>query len=360
MYEPVHIFIYKLWWLILGILIMLTALVGSSILIPTAETSASAASKISSNEPVRTYDSANVITNSMSMAAYEFAETIDSAGQSIDSSGQAVTMNISRSGGYIARGLSHGVASIERVVNGRVMHIAIKPSGATTYIGSSITRGGIFVAQGVKHSLEFTFRSVGSSIASTLRLPINILGSVSHTSIVSAAIKPADNTPIPIINASPATHIEKGATVPSAQPITQPVAAALPNATPEWPIHGTITTGFGVPHWPYQPTHTGIDISDGHRAGITPVRTFKPGRVVETIHSYSGLGNHVTVDHGGGIISIYGHLASISVQTGQQVDKTAVLGLEGSTGASTGTHLHFEIRVNGQPVNPLQYINGRL
>jgi murein DD-endopeptidase MepM/ murein hydrolase activator NlpD len=66
----------------------------------------------------------------------------------------------------------------------------------------------------------------------------------------------------------------------------------------------------------------------------------------------------LVIDHGGGLSSVYGHLYSISVKAGQMVDTNTVLGYEGSTGASTGTHLHFEIRVNGQPEDPKKFIPG--
>ena len=65
------------------------------------------------------------------------------------------------------------------------------------------------------------------------------------------------------------------------------------------------------------------------------------------------------VDHGNGVTSVYGHLARISVSVGQEVDSSSVLGYEGTTGVSTGVHLHFEIRVNGQAANPHQFISGQ-
>ena len=114
-----------------------------------------------------------------------------------------------------------------------------------------------------------------------------------------------------------------------------------------------------MPHWPYQPTHTGLDISDGQPAGRSEIKPFRPGHVIDIVRSNSGLGNHVIIDHGDGITSVYGHLASIVAVIGQAVDKTTVLGFEGSSGASTGTHLHFEIRVDGQARDPLQFIPGR-
>lgn len=138
-----------------------------------------------------------------------------------------------------------------------------------------------------------------------------------------------------------------------------PVQAAIrsPNST-AWPLNGIVTTEFGVPHYPWQRTHSGIDISSARSAGTAPVTAFRAGTVIETIYSYSGYGNHVAIDHGNGVTSLYAHLSSIAVSRGQVVQSGDILGREGSTGASTGAHLHFEIKVNGQPVNPRGHIPG--
>jgi murein DD-endopeptidase MepM/ murein hydrolase activator NlpD len=66
----------------------------------------------------------------------------------------------------------------------------------------------------------------------------------------------------------------------------------------------------------------------------------------------------VIVDHGNGVTSVYAHMDSIAVKTGQEVGLDTVLGIEGTTGVSTGPHLHLEIRVNGQAANPRQFIDG--
>lgn len=124
-----------------------------------------------------------------------------------------------------------------------------------------------------------------------------------------------------------------------------------------WPIQGKVTTQFGEPHLPYQATHTGIDISSARPIGVTPITVFKAGTVV-AVNRSGGFGNHVIVDHGGGITSLYGHMADIQVLVGQQVKPGDVLGHEGSSGVSTGTHLHFEIRQNGTPVNPHAFVPG--
>jgi murein DD-endopeptidase MepM/ murein hydrolase activator NlpD len=102
-----------------------------------------------------------------------------------------------------------------------------------------------------------------------------------------------------------------------------------------------------------------MDISSGKASGVTVVKPIKPGRVIETVKSSKGLGNHVILDHGSGVTSIYAHFATISVKEGQTVDKNTPLGSEGSTGLSTGPHLHLEIRVNGQAADPRHFINGR-
>ncbi len=71
---------------------------------------------------------------------------------------------------------------------------------------------------------------------------------------------------------------------------------------------------------------------------------------------YGGYGNCVIVDHGGGIITVYGHASKILVAEGQRVETGQVLGLIGSTGYSTGSHLHFEVRVNNEQVDPMNWM----
>lgn len=123
-----------------------------------------------------------------------------------------------------------------------------------------------------------------------------------------------------------------------------------------WPLRGKVFTAFGVPHQPWQPTHTGMDISSAQPSGQTSITPFKEGTVLQVIRSNVGYGNHVIIDHGNGMTSLYAHLYSISVVPGQRVKPGDVVGYEGSSGTSTGTHVHFEVRQNGSPVNPRQYI----
>jgi murein DD-endopeptidase MepM/ murein hydrolase activator NlpD len=88
-----------------------------------------------------------------------------------------------------------------------------------------------------------------------------------------------------------------------------------------------------------------------------PVRATADGRVVFAAHR-GGYGRLVILDHGNGITTFYGHLSRITVRVGQLVKRGHILGRAGSTGRSTGPHVHYEVRVNDRPVNPLRFAGG--
>lgn len=118
------------------------------------------------------------------------------------------------------------------------------------------------------------------------------------------------------------------------------------------PVSGTITSRFGVRSGSRSGAHTGLDISAPSGTGIRPIT----GGVV-TYAAYKGsYGNLIIIDHGGGIQSYYAHCSALYVSVGQQVDSGSTIGAVGSTGNSTGPHLHLEIRINGSPVNPQEYL----
>jgi len=98
--------------------------------------------------------------------------------------------------------------------------------------------------------------------------------------------------------------------------------------------------------------HEGIDLGAAYGA---PIRAAASGTVIYCGEE-SGYGNLTVIDHGGGIATAYGHQSSIAVSCGQSVSQGQVIGYVGSTGHSTGPHLHFEVRVNGNPVDPLGYL----
>ena len=118
------------------------------------------------------------------------------------------------------------------------------------------------------------------------------------------------------------------------------------------PVSGTISSRFGSVSSVRSSSHTGLDIATSKGTGIRPIAA---GKVV-----YSGwkgsYGNLVIIEHGNGIQSYYAHCNSLYVSVGEQVDSSKTIAAVGSTGNSTGPHLHLEIRINGTPVNPQNYL----
>ena len=114
-----------------------------------------------------------------------------------------------------------------------------------------------------------------------------------------------------------------------------------------WPIGGRITQRYS---W----YHRGMDIATAYG---TPVLAADSGRVmVAGWPDNGGYGNRVEISHGNGYVTLYGHLSKVNVVVGQTVNRGDVIGLEGSTGRSTGPHLHFEVKLNGVHVNPANYL----
>ena len=99
--------------------------------------------------------------------------------------------------------------------------------------------------------------------------------------------------------------------------------------------------------------HPGIDYAGNYLASIYPI---SEGNVISIEYGYLGYGNSILVDHGNGLISRYAHLHKINVNLGQVVDKSTEIGLVGSTGWSTGPHLHLETIYMGEKINPLSLI----
>lgn len=122
-----------------------------------------------------------------------------------------------------------------------------------------------------------------------------------------------------------------------------------------WPVSGPITSPFG---WRLDPVthqyalHTGIDI--GADFG-TPIRAAAGGTVI-LAGWVTGYGNTTIIDLGDGITTLYAHQERIAVSVGERISQGQVIGYVGATGWATGPHLHFEIRVNGKPINPLPYL----
>lgn len=134
------------------------------------------------------------------------------------------------------------------------------------------------------------------------------------------------------------------------RPAPPPPPAEATDSGWAWPADGPITSGFG-PRWGRM--HTGIDI--GAPMGA-PIYAPTDGVVYSAGYNSGGYGNLTVIEHGGGLSTVYAHQSSILVSAGQAVARGQVIGYVGSTGHSTGPHLHFEVRINGSPVDPMGYL----
>lgn len=135
-------------------------------------------------------------------------------------------------------------------------------------------------------------------------------------------------------------------------------AGAPGQGTWVWPTSGQVGSRFGYRVHPIYGTrrmHTGVDISGSFGQ---PIVAANEGLVVAAYCTPGGYGCRVVLDHGGGFASLYAHQSNFAVAQGDVVSGGQVIGYVGSTGASTGPHLHFEIRVSGGPVDPMAYYAG--
>ena len=193
-----------------------------------------------------------------------------------------------------------------------------------------------------------------SSLKAELRILAGVLALLIFLPLVAVVV---------IANAGVA---EVAATLVSVNPTTHQVEIHDPNgklvsqieASTVWPVQGIITLEFGMPDLPFQLYHTGIDIANKSGKIGDPITPFMAGTVVSAGPVIQGCGLCVLVDHGNNITSIYMHMSAVQAVAGQVVKPGDVIGLEGATGWATGPHVHFEVRVNGVPVNPRAFMVG--
>ena len=128
--------------------------------------------------------------------------------------------------------------------------------------------------------------------------------------------------------------------------------------------HGTASPNKGFCSWPttvslitqyYSWYHNGVDIASGRGVAMPPILSCRSGTVVRAGWDPFGLGLHVIIDHGSGYQTVYGHLSKLDVSYGDSVGRGERIGLMGSTGRSTGPHVHFMVKYNGVAQNPLDY-----
>jgi murein DD-endopeptidase MepM/ murein hydrolase activator NlpD len=118
----------------------------------------------------------------------------------------------------------------------------------------------------------------------------------------------------------------------------------------QWPVAGTPGSPFGRRGWRQ---HNGLDILAPEG---TPVRAAETGVVLYAGDGMRGFGNVAVLDHGGGATTLYGHLKEIHVRSGDAVAAGTVIGTVGRTGNATTSHLHFEVRIGGRPVDPADHL----
>ena len=119
-----------------------------------------------------------------------------------------------------------------------------------------------------------------------------------------------------------------------------------------WPARGEVSSPYGL-RWNGSDFHPGIDIANDMG---TPIVATADGTVTTAGWNAGGYGNMVDIDHGNGIMTRYGHAMQVVVSAGQHVRRGQIIAYMGSTGFSTGPHVHYEVRVNGQTVNPVSYL----
>jgi len=184
--------------------------------------------------------------------------------------------------------------------------------------------------------------------------PAAVAGPATSASLAAVVAEPAalhgSATPAPRIAAQKA---------PVRKPVRRTARAqrAHRHVGPTWvvPVHAGVSSFYG-PRWGRM--HKGIDLNASYGARV---RSIGPGRVIGAgyLPSESGYGIIVLVRHKGGAVSAYAHLSEALVHAGEKVEAGEVIGKVGNTGHSFGAHLHFEVRVGGQQVNPLKWLRKR-
>jgi murein DD-endopeptidase MepM/ murein hydrolase activator NlpD len=203
----------------------------------------------------------------------------------------------------------------------------------------------ILPVSGVLHTVQKgdTLQSIAkkysADVAGILAFPANGLsGEATPLTAGQKLIVPGGSKPLVVVQAP----VARAAARPAAAPANAPAA----RGHFVWPTSGTVTQG-------YRALHHALDIA----APLgTPVHAADSGYVLIAGWSNDGYGNHIMIDHGNGYITLYGHLSRIGVRPGQAVHQGDLIGNVGSTGNSTGSHLHFEIRQNNYGLNPYSFL----
>jgi len=176
------------------------------------------------------------------------------------------------------------------------------------------------------------------------------LSSTQHTKLVAlSSLTASERAEAGEIDALQASSAALAAQIRAEQQSSSSETATPSSAGLIWPVNGPITSPFG---WRWGRLHQGIDI--GVPTG-TPIHAAAAGKVIYCGWE-TGYGNLVVLDNGGDLATAYAHQSAIAVTCGEEVSQGETIGYVGCTGHCTGPHLHFEVRINGNPVDPLGYL----
>ena len=229
-----------------------------------------------------------------------------------------------------------------------------------------------------------TAHQVATSLQSTLQAEYDfVLSTARDPSKAQALLQAAGTQPMLVrevvaydVQAIQAQLAQEAAITQAARPGAAPslVAGGAAPTTLAVPLNGVVTQGFGPSGLAFEPAvtfdgatyphfHTGVDVAspmDSPVAAAADGVVAIAGAETDGQGHLVGYGNYVVIAHGGRMITLYGHLDQVLVHVGQAVHAGDIIGLEGSSGNSTGPHLHFEVRVDGVLADPLTYLAGRL
>ena len=223
-----------------------------------------------------------------------------------------------------------GEALLIPSVNGLVYHVAY---------GDTLTDIAAVYQIDVQSILGFVANGIATPDGLSEGMVLLLPGAVPPPAPIPAAVAAVEESPFD----------------PSDDGSTLPVPADRPASSVGfiWPYYGNITTYFGEARG--NSYHRGIDI-DGFGNYGTPIAAAASGTVLFAAWDDWGLGYHIKIQHDDGSMAVYGHLSEIWVSPGQYVGQGESVGALGSTGYSTGPHLHFELWIGGGPVDPLGYL----
>jgi murein DD-endopeptidase MepM/ murein hydrolase activator NlpD len=195
-----------------------------------------------------------------------------------------------------------------------------------------------------------------ASLAKSYDLPLDALRE-KNALVVAKGLKPGTKVYLPFED-NPLWNDPDGLGRETASEAGAPLAYDLQEAHFSWPVPGPISSYFGTrKRHGRRRQHEGIDIAAGKG---TPVRSARSGHVIYADSKLSGYGKMVIVRHADSFTTVYAHLSEFAVKKGQFVSRGQLVGKVGRTGRASGSHLHFEVRTEKKPVDPLLYLEKRI